>query len=267
MRVAMVTGGGRGIGRAIVAAFHKRGIRTVVADIDRATAERTASYFGGYPLHLDVTDATAFARGVEQAEREVGPVDVLVNNAGIMPVGPLEEQPGSMDRRQVDINVHGVIHGFRAVLPSMRARRSGHIVTIASVAGRIGCANAAVYSATKFAVIGLSEAMRYELEDTGVNVSYILPGFVQTELITGAPGPRWPPPAKPEHVAAAVLRAVDTGKVDLYVPRIARLSAVLPALLPRRVYEPLGKAFGLNTMFHGVDPSARKAYRERIAQP
>ena len=92
----------------------------------------------------------------------------------------------------------------------------------------------------------------------------MLPGFVRTELISGAPGPRWPPPSTPEQVADAVERAVATKQVNLYVPRIARLSALLPALLPRRVYEPVGKWFGLNTMFHGVDEQARQAYVDRV---
>lgn len=264
MRVAFVTGGARGIGKAIVHRLYARGFRTVVADLDLEWAERTAREVGGLALELDVTDLEGFRTAVRSTEQALGPIDVLVNNAGIMPVGELEQQPPRMDQRQIDINVHGVIHGFRAVLPTMRARRSGHVINLASVAGRIGCANAAVYSASKFAVIGLSEAMRYELEGTGVDVSYILPGFVRTELIAGAPGPRWPPPSTPEQVADAVLRAIDTKQVDLYVPRIARLSAVLPALMPRRFYEPLGKWFGLNTMFHGVDERARQAYVDRV---
>jgi len=264
MRVALVTGGARGIGAAIARQLAREGYFCVLADLDFDRARATAAGLGGVAMQLDVRDAEAFAACVRRVEAEHGPVEVLVNNAGIMPIGPFTEQSVEMDHRQIDINLHGVIAGMRAVLPQMRARRRGHIVNIASVAGRVGCANGAVYSAAKHAVIGLTEAVRYEVLDDGVRLSYVLPGFVRTELIEGAPGPLWPPPSAPEDVARAVSRALTTGRVDVYVPRIARLSVVLPALLPRRIYEPLGRLFGLTEMFRSVDARAREAYRARI---
>lgn len=264
MRVALVTGGARGIGLAIARQLKDDGYFCVLADLEGERAEREAAALGGAGYALDVRDAEAFAALVRRIEADHGPVDVLVNNAGIMPVGPFTEQPVAMDRRQIDINVHGVIAGLRAVLPHMRARRRGHVVNLASVAGRIGCANGAVYSAAKHAVIGLTEAVRYELEGEGVKLSYVCPAFVRTELIEGTPGPRWPPPVAPEDVARAVSRCLRTGQVDVYVPRIARLSVVIPALLPRSVYEPLGRLFGLTRMFSSIDHEARAAYRSRI---
>ncbi|MEZ4316742.1 MAG: SDR family NAD(P)-dependent oxidoreductase [Myxococcota bacterium] len=264
MRVALVTGGARGIGRAIARQLTNEGWFCVLADLDGDRAVETAATLGGVGMALDVRDAEAFAALVRRVEADHGPVDVLVNNAGIMPLGELTSQPVEMDHRQIDINVHGVIAGMRAVLPHMRARRRGHIVNIASVAGRIGCANGAVYSAAKHAVIGLTEAVRYEVEDEGVRLSYVCPAFVRTELIQGAPGPRWPPPVAPEDVARAVSRVLRTGQVDAYVPRIARLSVILPAILPRSIVEPVGKLFGLTRMFSAIDHGARAAYSERI---
>jgi NADP-dependent 3-hydroxy acid dehydrogenase YdfG len=266
--IAVITGGARGIGFAIAQRLGSEGYRIVVADIDGPAAERAAIELGRGAVGraLDVRDAESFGGFIRQLEADLGPVDVLVNNAGIMPVGPVTEQSVDMDRRQIDINVHGVIAGVRAVLPQMRARNRGHIVNIASVAGRIGCANAAVYAATKHAVIGLSESIRYELDGTDVRISYVCPAFVRTELIAGAPGPRWPPPVAPEDVARAVSRCIRTGQVDVYVPRIARISAVLPAILPRRVVERIGKVFGLDQMFSGVDHGKRAAYRARMQE-
>ncbi len=264
--LALVTGGARGIGFAIARRLGSEGFRAVVADVDASGAERAAMELGRGAIGrgLDVRDHEAFGGLVRSLEADLGPVEVLVNNAGIMPVGPVTEQSVAMDQRQIDINVHGVIAGIRAVLPQMRARNRGHIVNIASVAGRIGCANAAVYAATKHAVIGLSESIRYELDDTGVRISYVCPAFVQTELIAGAPGPRWPPPVSPDDVARAVSRCIRTGQVDVYVPRIARISAVLPSILPRRVVEGIGRVLGLDRMFSGVDDGKRAAYRARM---
>lgn len=263
-KLALVTGGARGIGLATGRRLAAEGYHVVLADLDEGLAVESAASIGGLGAALDVRDFEAFAGLVRRLEADEGPVEVLVNNAGIMPVGGFTEQDLGMDRRQIDINVHGVIAGMRAVLPQMRARGRGHIVNIASVAGKVGCPDIAVYSAAKHAVIGLTEAVRQEVMHDGVRLSYVCPAFVRTELIAGAPGPRWPPPASPDDVGRAVVRAIRTGKVDLYVPRIARLSAVLPALFPRSVYEPVGKLFGLAQMFSGVDAAARRAYRERV---
>lgn len=264
--IAVITGGARGIGFAIARQLGSEGYRIVVADVDAAGAEQAAAALGRGAVGraLDVRDHAAFGGLVRSIEADLGPIAVLVNNAGIMPVGALTEQSVEMDKRQIDINVHGVIAGMRAVLPQMRARDRGHIVNIASVAGRIGCANAAVYSATKHAVIGLTEAVRYELDGTAVRVSYVCPALVRTELIAGAPGPRWPPPVAPEDVARAVSRCIRTGRVDVYVPRIARISAILPALLPRRAVEGIGRLLGLDQMFSHVDDTKRAAYRARM---
>lgn len=264
-KLAMVTGGARGIGLATARRLRDEGYRVVLADLDGDLAQSEAKALGGIGVALDVRDAEAFGAVVRRLEADEGPVAVLVNNAGIMPVGGFLEQTLAMDARQIDINVHGVIAGIRAVLPAMRARREGHIVNIASVAGKVGCPDIAVYSAAKHAVIGLTEAVRHEVMEEGVRLSYVCPAFVRTELIAGAPGPRWPPPASPDDVGRTVVRALRTGKVDLYVPRIARLSAILPALLPRSIYEPVGKAFGLAQMFTGVDAAARQRYRDRVS--
>lgn len=270
-RVALVTGGARGIGKATATAMLQSGATVAIADVDRQAAEATAEELGRYGIvrayALDVTDRREFEDVVQAVESELGPVDVLVNNAGIMVLGDFLQLDESLDSRQIDINVFGVIHGMRTVLPSMIRRRTGHVVNIASSAGRVGVPFSAVYSATKFAVIGLTEAVRYELKDTGVTFSYVMPGLVQTELISGVRGLRWPPPATPEQVAAAVVAGVRDEKIDIYVPRIGRLAMVFPALVPRRVYEAIGEFLGIATVFENVDPAGRAAYRRRAVTP
>ena len=187
---ALVTGGARGIGRAIAEALLREGVKVVVADVDGVAAARCADELAGEgrtvrAMDLDVRDLESFRSVVARLEAELAPVDILVNNAGIMPLGPfLEQAPGS-DDRQIDVNLRGVIHGLRAVLPGMLRRRRGHVVNVASVAGKVGVPFAAVYAGTKHAVVGLTEAVRHELRDSGVDLSYVMPAIVDTELTSG----------------------------------------------------------------------------------
>lgn len=267
-RVAIVTGGARGIGRATVTHLLRAGCRVAIADRDELTAVSTARELATVgqviALALDVTDLRAFEGVVERVEQELGPVDILVNNAGIMPLGGFLDQDPSVDRAQMDVNVFGVIHGMRAVLPGMLARGRGHVVNIASMAGRIPVPYASVYAATKHAVIGLTESVRNEYPDRGVSFSYVCPALVETELISGAGRPLFPPPLTPDQVAQGVLKALTRHKVEVVLPRFSHVPRVLPVLLPRRVYEALGRLFGLDTMFRTVDAKGRKAYRQRI---
>ena len=272
---ALVTGGARGIGRAVASALLKEGLRVALTDLDGEAVRRTADELakiapGGESAvrayTLDVSDSAAFEAVVEQVERELAPIDVLVNNAGIMCVGAFLQQDPKLDSRQIDVNLRGVIHGVRAVLPRMVKRRRGHVVNIASVVGKVATPYVTVYSATKHAVVGLTEALRYEYEDSGVSFSYVLPSFVNTELISGTGRLRYPPPIEPDDVANAVVRALRYGLVDVYAPRFGKLGAVLPALLPRRVVEGIGRWFGVDRVFREVDRQRRAAYEERVGR-
>jgi NAD(P)-dependent dehydrogenase (short-subunit alcohol dehydrogenase family) len=268
-RVAAVTGGARGIGRAIAHRLLQEGARVAILDLDEAEAATCAEALKGvgpevraYPL--DVTRLADVHKTLARVEAELGPIDFLINNAGIMPLGAFLDQSPESDQRQVDVNLFGVLNGMRAMLPLMEARKRGHIVNIASVAGCMPAPYAAVYSATKYAVIGATESIRFEYAGSGLDFSYILPALVDTELISGTGRPRYPPPVQPRDVADAVLRALQTGRVEIFVPRFSRLSVLLPALLPRRVYERIGRVFGVDEMFASVDEEGRASYRNRI---
>ena len=186
-RVVAITGGARGIGKATATALVRKGCRVALGDLDLALAEETAAGLGGgtVALPLDVTDRGSFAAFLDAAERELGPIDVVINNAGIMPVTQLVDESDDSIRRQLDINLYGVIVGTQLAIERLQPRGSGHIVNVASQAGKTPLPGIATYSATKHAVVGLSEATMAELQDTGVEVSCVMPTLVNTELTSG----------------------------------------------------------------------------------
>ena len=230
-RSAAVTGAARGIGRATAQAFLAAGMRVAIGDVDLATAERTAEELGPrtVALPLDVTDRDSLPGFLDVAEEQVGPLDVLVNNAGIMPVGRFIDEDDLTARRTVDINLRGVILGMKLALARMLPRDRGHIVNIASQAGKFGTAGIATYSATKHAVVGLSESVRGELRLMGAHVylCYVMPYIVNTELGGGLGQARGFSQRRALRSRRRVVEALQHGTVEVWVPRIdeAHLSA------------------------------------------
>src|SRR5215203_577127 len=241
-RVAVVTGGGRGIGKALALALTGEGCRVAIGDVDVAAAESAAAELGGAAigLALDVTDRPGFTAFLDEVERRLGPIDVLVNNAGIMPVGPLDEEDDATAIRLLEINLHAVIHGTKEAMRRMKPRGTGHIVNIASTAGKSGFPNLASYCATKHGVVGLSEAVRAELRGTGVEVSVVMPGIVKTELSTGLVETRAFKSSTPEEVADAVVDALKFARFDVFVPKSIGMTWTVLQVLPRRGREAVG---------------------------
>ena len=186
-KVVAITGGGRGIGRATAAALIAQGARVSIGDIESELAATTAGELGGgtIGLPLDVTDRASFETFLSETESQLGPLDVLINNAGIMPIGPFVNEKDSTAARLIDINLHGVIYGSKLALERFLPRNRGHLVNIASVAGKAGFPGGATYCATKHAVVGLSEAIRAEVRQTNIDVSIVMPVVVNTELGSG----------------------------------------------------------------------------------
>ena len=230
LRTVAITGGARGIGRAIATTLARRGMTVAIADIDGAAADATAAELGSTvrPYRLDVTDADAFTAFVEQVEHDLGLLDVLINNAGIMPAGPFLSESPESTRRQWEINIGGVVNGCRAFLPRCVARGHGHVINTSSVAGRTGYAGIATYSGTQFYVHGFSEALRTELQGTGVNISVVMPGLAQTELTAGIGDTRLSRRVAPEDVAAAVAGAIVRPRFDVPVPKVLGVMSMLP---------------------------------------
>lgn len=265
-RVVAITGGARGIGRSTAEALIAGGARVALGDVDVEAVEQTAAELGsGTTGHrLDVTDRGAFEIFVDEVEAAHGPLDVLVNNAGIMQLGPFTEERDATAIRMVDINVHGVIFGMKVVLPRMQARGAGHIVNLASVAGKGGFPHAATYCASKHAVVGVSEAVRAELRETPIEVSCVMPALVNTELGAGVEAGRAVDKIEPKDVAAEIVDALRSPRFDVYVPRKAgRISKVMQ-LVPRSGREAIARWLKADRILADVDTARRAAYSERV---
>jgi short-subunit dehydrogenase len=175
----------------------------------------------------------------------------------------LEESDATAER-MVDINVNGVILGSKLALERFVPRGRGHLVNIASIAGKAGSPHVATYVATKHAVVGLTEALRLEYTGAGIDFTVVMPVGVNTELYSGLAPLRGMKTPEPEDVAEAIVEALQTARYEVYVPK--RMNGVIRAgaLLPRRAMDAVGKALGAD-MITRPDPTARAAYEQRIA--
>jgi NAD(P)-dependent dehydrogenase (short-subunit alcohol dehydrogenase family) len=185
-RVWMITGAARGIGARIAEAALARGEAVVATSRDAASVQkRFPAGDALLALPLDVTDEAQAAAAVQAALARFGRIDVLVNNAGYGLLGAVEEATADEVRSLYETNVFGLLNVTRAVLPSMRARRSGHVINISSLGGYQSGAGFGVYCSTKFAVEGLSEALHGELAPLGIHVTVVEPGYFRTDFLDG----------------------------------------------------------------------------------
>ena len=244
-RVVVVTGGGRGIGRAIAARAGRQGLPRGDRRPRRAAAREAAEALGGEAvgLALDVTDPPGFTTFLDEVERRLGPIDVLVNNAGIMAVGPFDEEDDATVVRQLEINLHAVIHGTKEAVRRMKPRGTGHIVNVASSAGKTGFPNLATYCATKHGVVGLSEAVRFELRGTGVEISVVMPGIVQHGARRRASSSRAASRSpRRRRSPTLVVEALEFPRFDVFVPKSIGPTWAALQVLPRRAREAIARA-------------------------
>lgn len=266
--IVAITGGARGIGLQAAKDFTAKGATVVIGDLDLAATQTAAKEIGprALGLQLDVTDRDSFARFVATIESDIGEIDVFLNNAGIMPAGPFLAEGGAASDTQIDVNLRGPIHGMKLVLPLMIERKKGHVINVASMAGKAPIPGLAVYNATKFAVVGMSQAVRDEIEGTGVSITTIMPNAVKTELTSGLPTEKMGT-LTPQKVSKAVVKSVQNRREEVAIPRYFALYPLMWSILPPRLLRAMRHKLGVYRLLDEsrVDAETRAKYDERIA--
>jgi 3-oxoacyl-[acyl-carrier protein] reductase len=235
--VAVVTGASRGIGRATALALHGKGATVGLVARSRRELEELAQQLGpraGFAM-ADVAQRDQVEAAIGHLVETLGPIDILVNNAGIGAYASMLEEVPDRFEHLMRVNYLGTVYATLAVLDSMVHRHKGHIVNVASVAGKLGAPFEAAYSASKFAVVGMSESLAAEVHAFGVAVSLVCPGPVDTDFTNarGVPFQRSiPRPVSPERVASLVVRAVEDDRFEQTIPRWLRSGSIARAIAP-----------------------------------
>jgi NAD(P)-dependent dehydrogenase (short-subunit alcohol dehydrogenase family) len=267
-KVVAITGGARGIGLATANAFAQRGALVAIGDLDAAGARVAAERIGrgAIGLALNVTDRASFESFLNEVERRLGPLDVMVNNAGIQHVGLFADETDASTDIQIAVNLGGVLTGTKLALARMRPRGRGHIVNVASIGGKIASPGGATYSATKHAVIGLSESLRRELRGSGIAVSIVMPAIIATEMADGLGSARGVRPVEPTVVGESIVRTVLRGRgADVYVPGYTGAINTAMSVMPRSWRNAIQHLMRADTVLTDVDQSARAGYNTRVA--
>ncbi|MFF2087838.1 SDR family oxidoreductase [Nocardia sp. NPDC058176] len=263
--VVAITGGAAGIGRETARQFALTGARVCIGDLSGTAARTAAAELPGtvHGCELDVTDERSFHDFLATTEALLGPIDVLVNNAGVMWVGAFDTEPDTATTRMLAVNLHGVIRGVRLAAPAMRTRGRGHIVTIASAASRLSPPGEATYAATKHGVLGYLTGVREELRGSGVRLSVIMPGVVDTELAAGtATGAA--KLLQPADVANAVLAVVERPRFEVSLPGYVSPLVHLAGLLPQWLRDIVLRRAVPNQVAAVSGSSKRSAYEKRV---
>jgi NAD(P)-dependent dehydrogenase (short-subunit alcohol dehydrogenase family) len=255
-KVVLVTGAARGMGLLHARTFASEGARVVLTDIDMEELGKAAEQLrnarcDAFAYELDIADREACFALCAKVESEVGPIDVLVNNAAIANNEGVLEMSEESYRRITDVNYLGQVWMMQALVPGMVRRGQGHVVNIASTAGKVGVARLGPYCATKHAMVGITDAVRQELKKSGVKFTIVCPGYIDTGMFAGAKVPFATRNLDPQRVADAVLEAVKKNKTEIYVPRfIARQTAFLRGLGLPRLYDAVSSLSGLDKSFN-----------------
>jgi NAD(P)-dependent dehydrogenase (short-subunit alcohol dehydrogenase family) len=265
-KVIAVTGGARGIGLATAKSLHRLGAKVAIGDVDEVAVKEAGTDHGlGFYARLDVTDRQSFTTFLDDVERELGPFDVLINNAAIAPAGAFLDEPDDVTQRTIAINLFGVILGTKLAAERMVKRRRGHIINIASLAALGAAPGIATYTATKHAVLGFTDTARLELRGTGVTLSVVLPTLTNTGMIDGVASMSGLRNAEPDDIAAGIVRLIEKPKPRMAVTRAAGLLIeVSQRLMPLRMGEAVTHALHADRIFtDAADTPQRRDYEDR----
>ena len=254
-KAVLVTGGAKGIGRSVAERFAREGARVVIWDVDAEALDETARRLRELDLDIltevvDVTDWDAVREAADRAQADVGPVEVLFNNAGIFMAGSFTDIDFESHARLIEINVIGQMAVLKAILPGMIARDSGHVITMASAGSFTPAPRQASYCASKAANLHLADTLRAELRSEGkkgIRFTSMCPSYVDTTMVTGIKPPmltRW---IEPDDFAEIVFQAYLEDKTTVRVPFMAKTVPLLRALMPERVVYAISKLLGVNS--------------------
>jgi short-subunit dehydrogenase len=267
-KLVLITGAARGIGKATATALVAERARVVIADLDGDLAKQAAVELGSsaFGMAVDVTDHAAFSAALDAAEAEHGPLDVLINNAGIMALTAFADESPESVQRQLAVNFLAQWHATQDAVRRMQPRGYGHIVNIASMAGVVATPGAATYCATKHAVVGLCEALWWELRGTGIDLSYVLPALVNTDLASGIRRTRASRVIEPEVVATEIVKALHRPKLAVYAPASMNAITRMTRVIPRRVSNVLMTSSGSDHLLaDATSGGGRQDYEHRVA--
>jgi NAD(P)-dependent dehydrogenase (short-subunit alcohol dehydrogenase family) len=264
-KVIAITGGARGIGLATATLLHGLGAKVAIGDIDRSAVREAGSQLDlKVGRRLDVTDRRSFTDFLDTVEDRLGPVDVVVNNAGIVAVGSAVDETDAVTRRVLDVNVYGVILGTKLAANRMLPRGRGHIINIASLGSVLPAEGIATYCATKHAVLGYTDTVRMENRGSGVHFSAILPTLTNTEMIAGVGRGKGFKNAEPDDVARAIAGVIAKPKPRVFVPRSIGRAVTAQGFMPLRAREATARALGNGRVFTSdVEVDKRTAYARR----
>jgi NAD(P)-dependent dehydrogenase (short-subunit alcohol dehydrogenase family) len=267
-KVVLITGAARGMGKLWAEHFARDGARLVLWDLDGEELERTAAQLrtagvagrgrrsggsGATEVRTAVVDVTDRARVHEEATATAagfGPVDIVVNNAGIVAGGRFEEMPEAKLAAVLDVNLKSLVFLHKAFLPQMLERGAGHFINVSSASGFIGVPYMPTYAASKWGVIGFTESLRLEMElagHTGIRFTLFCPSYVDTGMFKGVRAPLLVPLLTPEKAVQQGYAGFRRGEYMVRVPLMVRFTPALKALLPQKVFDSVSEILGVTT--------------------
>ena len=259
-RNCLITGGARGMGLLWAEHLVSDGARVVLWDLDGAELERASAHIrelGGdlFVQVVDVTDRGAVYAAAREAETRTGPIDILINNAGIVSAGKFVDMPDEKLSATIDVDVKALLWTMKAFLPGMIARGNGQIINVSSASGLIGVPYMPAYAASKWAVIGMTESLRLEMElegHKGIKFTLFCPSYVDTGMFAGVKPPLLTPILTPEIAVNRAYKAFRRGDYFILEPLIVKFTPALKALLPRSIFDRVSDILGVRTSAKGV---------------